>query len=60
METYDPHLCPCLSGEYKYPLYDVYGIFLTYACSRCEQKKLSQFRPDIMQRYESDEPIDYD
>jgi hypothetical protein len=39
-------------------LKDGYGIFLTYACSRCKKEKLSYFRPDIMNKYECDEPID--
>lgn len=52
--------CFCGSRLPKYPLYDGYGIFLTYACEKCEKKKLSEFRPDIGQRYECDEPIDSD
>ncbi len=52
--------CSCGSGEYPYPLYDGYGIFLTYACEKCEKEKLSHFRPDIMERYDTDEQIEDD
>jgi hypothetical protein len=50
--------CSCGSGEYPHPLYDGYNIFLTYACSKCEEEKLSKFRPDILDHYECDEPIE--
>lgn len=50
--------CSCGSGDYPRALYDGYGIFLTYACEACECKKLARFRPDIMERYECDEPIE--
>jgi hypothetical protein len=50
--------CNCGSGEIKYPLYDGYGIFLTYACEQCEKDKLKGFRSDIMEHYECDEPIE--
>jgi hypothetical protein len=50
--------CACGSGRDRYPLYDGYGIFLTYCCDRCERKQLRKFRADIMQRYDADEPID--
>ena len=52
--------CNCGSGECKFPLHDGHGIFLTYACDVCEKDKLSRFRPDIMERYECDEPIEED
>jgi hypothetical protein len=52
--------CDCGSGEYPTPEVDGYGIFLFYACSQCEKKKLSKYRPDIKQRYQCDEPIDED
>jgi len=53
-------MCSCGSGKDRYPLYDGYGIFLTYACHDCEKQRLSHYRPDIMERYECDEPIDED
>lgn len=53
-----PKECYCGSGEYPHPLYDGYGIFLAYVCSECEAEKLGHYRPDIMYRYECDEPIE--
>jgi len=52
--------CNCGSGNCKYPLYDGYRIFLCYACESCEDEKLKQFRGDIMDNYETDEPIEED
>ena len=52
--------CDCGSGFPRHPLYDGYGIFLTYVCEVCEATKLEKFRPDIMTRYETDETIDDD
>jgi len=51
-------LCPCGSGEPRRELKDGYGIFLTFACDKCERDKLAKFRPDIMSRYDTDEPIE--
>lgn len=39
-------------------VYDGYGIFLTYACEKCEDEQMKKYRPDIMDRYEADEPIE--
>ena len=50
--------CSCGSGEIPDALHDGYGIFLGYACSRCRREKLAGFRPDIFERYETDEPIE--
>lgn len=52
--------CPCGSGQHPEALLDGYGIFLCYACDKCKAKKLRGYRPDIMERYECDEPIDDD
>lgn len=52
--------CSCNSGREKYPKYDGHGIFLTYVCSKCEDERMKQYRPDIMTQYEADEPIDDD
>jgi hypothetical protein len=38
--------------------YDGHGIFLFYACEACAASALKHFRPDIMERYECDEPIE--
>ena len=50
--------CSCNSGREKYAKYDGHGIFLTYVCSKCEDEKMKQFRPDIDTLYDADEPID--
>jgi hypothetical protein len=52
--------CSCGSKLPKHALYDGHNIFLTYACDKCERKKLQEFRSDIMEYYECDEPIDGD
>lgn len=52
--------CNCGSGKYRYPLYDGYGIFLCYVCEKCEKQKLKEFRSDIMECYQTDEPIEED
>jgi hypothetical protein len=50
--------CPCGSDEYPDAQRDGYGIFLCYTCSKCEQEKMSKYRSDIMERYETDEQIE--
>jgi hypothetical protein len=55
--------CPCGSGEFPEPQYDGQGIFLCYTCDKCEKKKLSRYRPEILQPYtqaDIDEPIEED
>lgn len=44
--------CPCGSGLPRQERKDGYGIFLTFACDRCEARKLKGFRPDIFTRYQ--------
>jgi hypothetical protein len=58
--NYSTRPCSCGSGRTHYPLHDGHGIFLTYACESCEKEKLSKFRPDILEQYECDEPLDGD
>lgn len=53
-------LCTCGSGHERYELRDGYGIFLTFACDICEEEKLSHYRSDIMDRYDTDEQIEDD
>jgi hypothetical protein len=55
-----PQQCPCGSGEYPDAHHDARGIFLCYACERCEKAKLSRYRPDVLTDpdYWHDEPID--
>ena len=55
-----PFPCDCGSGELCYALHDGYNIFLCYVCDTCKDKKLSRYRPDIMEQYECDEPIEED
>ena len=50
--------CPCGSHEYPHPLKDGYGIFLCYACSKCVDEKLKDYREDIFTRYDTDETIE--
>lgn len=59
IDDYDEHTkCRCGSGEQRHELRDGHGIFLTYACDKCEAEKLAGFRPDIMSRYDADEAVD--
>ena len=53
----DDH-CSCGSKEYPEAIYDGHGIFLCYACSKCRKQKLRRYRPDILEAYECDEPIE--
>lgn len=55
-------LCPCGSGEQRYELVDARGIFCTFVCSKCEEKKKAKFRPDIFtdSNYWTDEPVEED
>lgn len=50
--------CPCGSGQYPTAEHDGYGIFLCYTCDRCRDEKLSHYRSDIFERYETDERIE--
>lgn len=50
--------CPCGSGEPSVWLRDGYGIELCRACSACREERLARYRPDIMERYETDEPVE--
>lgn len=55
-----PQECACGSGHYRFPLYDGHGIFMTYVCDDCEKEKVAKFRPDIFERYQTDEQIEAD
>lgn len=50
-------LCPCGSGFDALPEHDARGIFLTYACPKCRQRKLAGFRPEVLEdpNYEADD-----
>lgn len=44
----------------SYWLYDGHGYALCRACPQCEREKLSKYRPDIMDNYVPDEPLEED
>jgi hypothetical protein len=52
--------CTCGSQRQADPVYDGHGIFLCYTCTRCHNRRMRRFRPDIMQRYDADEQIEPD
>jgi len=39
-------------------LYDGYGIYFARVCPACREETLSHFRPDIFERFETDEHIE--
>jgi hypothetical protein len=51
--------CTCGSNKRFRNLYDGYGIYLCKVCDDCEDEKRSKYRPDIFERYDADEDIDY-
>jgi hypothetical protein len=57
-----PKPCSCGSGKLWKPQYDARGIFLTYTCEDCHDRKMAEFRPDLLTDplYWTDEPIDED
>lgn len=54
--------CHCGSGEWPDAHHDARGIFLTYACSKCEKQKLSGYRRDVLTdpNYYCDEAVEAD
>jgi hypothetical protein len=50
--------CTCGSQEWPEAIHDGYGIFLFYACNHCRLAKLSDYREDIFEQYEAEEPIE--
>lgn len=57
MKTYLEQ-CPCGSGLEANLEYDGHGIPLGFMCAKCEKRKMAGFRPDILEQYECDEPIE--
>jgi hypothetical protein len=51
-------VCRCGSGKEQEAQYDGHGIFLCYTCEDCHADAMSRYRPDIMDAYECDEPIE--
>jgi hypothetical protein len=53
-----PRECRCGSGKMSRWIYDGHGIELFRACDVCLPEKMKGLRPDIMEKYEADEPIE--
>jgi hypothetical protein len=49
MNNWRPGMCGCGALNHRYPLYDAAGIFCAYVCEECEEKKRSEFNPQIFQ-----------
>ena len=58
MSRYSLAQCSCGSGLEAPQRLDGHGIFLIYACDKCWPNKLKKYCPDIMERYEGDDPIE--
>lgn len=43
--------CPCGSGEDRFAIFDAAGVFLTYACDRCEDAKIKRYNPEIFNEH---------
>lgn len=54
--------CGCGSGLPREEQRDARGIFLTFTCEACHDRRMAGFRPEVLTdpRYEADEPIDAD
>jgi hypothetical protein len=50
--------CTCGSKLQPRWFLDGYGIPLFKGCNKCKQARLKRYRPDIMNRYICDEPIE--
>ena len=51
MDNFDTEakLCPCGSGEDRFPLHDARGIFVSYVCDQCEKEVKNSCRPEIFE-----------
>ena len=49
-------------GQAALPTDDARGIFLTYTCDNCHDRKMAEFRPDVLTNplYWTEEPVDDD
>ena len=56
----DRFTCSCGSGLRKSENRDARGIFLTYTCEECHDRKMAGYRPDVLTdpNYWADEDID--
>ena len=54
--------CLCGSGQYRRPLRDARGIFVTYVCDDCEEEKRKNYRADIFTdaNYDCTEDVEED
>ena len=50
--------CHCGSGLPSRELLDGHNIYLCRVCDKCEAARLREFRPDVLDRYETDEQIE--
>lgn len=50
--------CSCGSGHEAIAQFDGYGIFMCYICKTCRKERMQRFRRDIMERYDTNEPIE--
>lgn len=52
--------CPCGSGLSSAWQYDARGIELCRTCTKCHQKKMAGYRPEVLSNpnYEAGEPIE--
>jgi hypothetical protein len=58
----DPKLCFCNSGLPRHELIDARGIFCTFVCDACEDRRMKEFDVSIFRvdTYPQDEPIEED
>ena len=54
--------CACGSGEQRWAEYDARGIFLTFVCNACRERKLRGYRPEVLTdpNYYCDEAVESD
>lgn len=59
---FDNRPCPCGSGLDSRWANDARGIPLCRVCPKCEDEKLSRYRPEVLtnSNYYADEPIEED
>ena len=50
--------CNCGSDLIPHWIYDGHGIPLCRVCPKCYESKMERYRPDILEAYECDEPIE--
>ena len=60
LDDYRDRPCGCGSGLSSHVVNDARGIYLCRACHKCEKRKLSGYRPEVLKNpnYSHDEPID--